>query len=51
MRTLTLAGATILPAIPSFYSRPQSIEEVVDTVVHRILDQLGLDPKTYRWGE
>lgn len=51
MRSLTLAGATMLPAIPSFYSQPQTIEEVVDTVVHRILDQLGLAPQTYRWGE
>lgn len=51
MRSLTLAGATMLPAIPSFYSRPATIEEVVDTVVDRILDQLGLNPSTYRWGE
>lgn len=51
MRSLTLAGAMMMPAIPSFYSRPQNIEEVIDTVVHRILDQLGLSPDTYRWGE
>lgn len=51
MRTVTLAGGIMLPAIPSFYSKPQSIEEVVDTVVHRVVDQLGLDPKGYRWGE
>lgn len=51
MRSLTIAGATMLPAIPSFYSRPTTIEEVVDTVVDRILDQLGLEPSTYRWGE
>ena len=40
--TLLEAGAVVLPAIPSFYSRPQSVEDVVDTVVWRILDQLGL---------
>lgn len=51
MRTVTLAGGIMLPAIPSFYSRPQTIEEVVDTVTHRILDQLGLDARGYRWGE
>ncbi|MCL4166390.1 UNVERIFIED_CONTAM: hypothetical protein GTU68_065552 [Idotea baltica] len=51
MKTLTLAGGVILPAIPSFYSRPTTIEEVVDTVTHRILDMMGLEPKTYRWGE
>jgi flavin prenyltransferase len=45
------AGAIVLPAIPSFYSRPRSIAEVVDTVVWRILDQLGLPSShAYRWG-
>jgi 4-hydroxy-3-polyprenylbenzoate decarboxylase len=48
--TLLEAGAVVLPAIPSFYSRPQSVAEVVDTVVWRILDQLGLpNSKAYRW--
>ena len=48
--TLLEAGAIVLPAIPSFYSRPGSIAEVVDTVVWRILDQLGLpSPGAYRW--
>ena len=37
--TLLEAGAIVLPAIPSFYSRPQSVADVVDTVVWRILDQ------------
>jgi flavin prenyltransferase len=50
--TLTEAGAVILPAMPSFYSRPASINEAVDTVVHRILDQVGLPvPAAYRWFE
>ena len=49
--TLLEAGAIVLPAIPSFYSRPGSVAEVVDTVVWRILDQLGLpSPGAYRWG-
>lgn len=44
------AGALVLPAIPSFYSRPDTVEAVVDTVVFRILDQLGLPhPKAHRW--
>ena len=48
--TLLEAGATLLPAIPSFYSRPQSINDVVDTVVWRILDQIGLpNSRAYRW--
>ncbi|MCI4668774.1 MAG: UbiX family flavin prenyltransferase [Bacteroidia bacterium] len=51
MQKLTMAGGMILPAIPSFYSKPKSIEEVVDTVVHRALDQIGVSIKSYRWGE
>src|SRR5438128_6550770 len=48
--TLLEAGAIVLPAIPSFYSRPDSIQAVADTVVWRILDQLGLpNPSAYRW--
>ena len=50
--TLLEAGAIVLPAIPSFYSRPHSVTAIVDTVVWRILDQIGLpDPAAYRWGE
>src|SRR6266403_1913166 len=49
--TLLEAGAVVLPAIPSFYSRPNSVTAVVDTVVWRILDQIGLsNPSAYRWG-
>src|SRR5450432_459046 len=48
--TLLEAGAILLPAIPSFYSRPNSVEDVADTVVWRILDQIGLpNPRAYRW--
>ena len=39
---LTQAGAQILPANPTFYSRPQTVEQVVDTVVARVLDHLGV---------
>ncbi len=39
---LALAGATILPANPSFYTLPTTIEQVVDTVVARVLDHLGV---------
>jgi 4-hydroxy-3-polyprenylbenzoate decarboxylase len=50
--TLLEAGAIVLPAIPSFYSRPGSVTAVVDTVVWRILDQIGLPSQAaYRWGE
>ncbi len=48
--TLLEAGAIVLPAIPSFYSRPQSVRDVVDTVIWRILDQVGLpNPRAFRW--
>jgi 4-hydroxy-3-polyprenylbenzoate decarboxylase len=46
------AGAILLPASPSFYSRPATLAELADTVVWRILDQLGLDdPNACRWRE
>ena len=42
MATLTEAGATIIPASPSFYGRQQTIGELVDTIVARVLDHLGI---------
>jgi|SRR5215471_10347982 len=49
---LLLAGATILPANPSFYTQPKTVEEVVDTVVGRVLDHLGVAHRlSARWGE
>lgn len=50
--TLIEAGAVVLPASPHFYGRPKTVEAVVDTVVERILDQMGLPaPAAYRWTE
>ena len=50
--TLLEAGALLLPAIPSFYHRPQTVEEVADTLVARILDQLGVEHDLVkRWKE
>jgi len=40
--TLLEAGAMMLPAIPSFYGKPKTVEDVVDTVVARVLDHLQL---------
>lgn len=52
MRLLTLAGAVILPATPSFYSKPKTIEAAVDTVIARVLDHLGVaNTLQKRWGE
>jgi len=51
METLLLAGADILPASPSFYSKPATIEELVNTVTERILCKLGYCEGTYKWKE
>jgi flavin prenyltransferase len=54
LRNLTAvaeAGAIVLPAAPGFYHRPTKVGELVDFVVQRILDQLGLDIEiARRWG-
>jgi 4-hydroxy-3-polyprenylbenzoate decarboxylase len=42
MAAVTRAGALVLPAMPSFYGRPRTVEELIDTVVGRVLDHLGL---------
>jgi 4-hydroxy-3-polyprenylbenzoate decarboxylase len=50
--TLARAGAIVLPAVPSFYTRPATVTAVVDTVVDRIFDQLGIDRGLVpRWGQ
>ena len=51
MKTITEAGGIICPAVPSFYNKPKTIEEVAETVVNRVLDLAGLDNPSYRWGE
>jgi 4-hydroxy-3-polyprenylbenzoate decarboxylase len=51
MTTLTEAGAVILPATPSFYSLPQDIETLCQTVIERITAMLGIEGKRYEWGE
>ncbi len=51
MTTITEAGGIICPATPSFYSKPQTIEEVADTVVQRVLQLAGIDSNGYKWGE
>lgn len=51
METLTLAGAIICPASPSFYSRPGNIDDLVMTVVDRIVSLAGFENESYRWME
>lgn len=52
MVAATEAGAVVLPAMPAFYTRPQSIADMVDFVVGRVCDQLGVEHGlSKRWGE
>src|SRR5437667_3067240 len=46
------AGAVVLPAMPAFYTRPQSLQDAIDFIVGRICDQLGVEHQLFpRWGE
>ena len=49
MKKLTLAGAIICPATPSFYSNPKTIDDLVMTVVERIIDLAGFNSNGFRW--
>lgn len=52
MLKLTQLGAVIIPASPGFYMQPTSVEQLVDFIVARILDQLGIEQDLMpRWGE
>jgi 4-hydroxy-3-polyprenylbenzoate decarboxylase len=52
MTAVTEAGATVFPVIPAFYSKPQSMEEMVRTYVQRVLAHVGLEqPEAFVWGE
>jgi 4-hydroxy-3-polyprenylbenzoate decarboxylase len=51
LTTLAEAGAVVLPASPSFYSHPETLEAVCATVTDRILSRLGIDAPRYEWGK
>ncbi|MES9999848.1 MAG: flavin prenyltransferase UbiX [Candidatus Thiodiazotropha lotti] len=52
MLKLSRMGAVIMPANPGFYHNPQRVEDIVDFMVSRILDQLGVENRlSPRWGE
>jgi 4-hydroxy-3-polyprenylbenzoate decarboxylase len=51
MKTVTEAGGIICPATPSFYSLPETVEMVAETVIDRVIDLAGFDSTSYRWGE
>ncbi len=54
LRNLTIcaeAGAVVLPAMPAFYTRPQTVQDMVDFVVGRVCDQVGVEHRLFeRWG-
>lgn len=50
MTALAEMGAIIAPPLPAFYNKPETVLDIVDHSVHRVLDLLGLpDPETRRW--
>ncbi len=52
METVTLAGATILPPMLAFYHRPKTIDDLVDQIVGKVLDQFRIPHQLFsRWGE
>lgn len=51
MRQITIAGGIIVPASPSFYSKPKNFDELAATVVDRVLDLAGFENVTYRWND
>jgi len=49
MKTITEAGGIICPATPSFYSKPQTVNEVVQTVIDRVLNLAEIETNSYQW--
>ena len=49
MKTITEAGGIIMPASPSFYSKPNNFEELAETVINRVIDLADLKKDSYRW--
>ncbi len=51
LTTLARAGALVMPAMPSFYGKPETMDQLLDTVLARVVDHLGLDHDlAHRWG-
>ncbi len=51
MKLISLAGGIICPASPSFYSKPETIADLVNTIVDRVLHLAGFNVDTYQWGK
>ena len=50
MKKITESGGIICPATPSFYSKPQTFEELAATVIDRVITLIGLQNNSYSWG-
>jgi 4-hydroxy-3-polyprenylbenzoate decarboxylase len=51
LTTVAEAGAVVLPAMPAFYTLPKSVDDMIDFVVGRVCDQLGVEHRLFpRWG-
>jgi 4-hydroxy-3-polyprenylbenzoate decarboxylase len=51
MLNVTQAGAVVMPPVPAFYAKPETVQDIVDQTVGRALDLFGLDSGIQRWGE
>jgi len=51
MKIVTEAGGIICPATPSFYSKPETFEQLASTVIDRVIDLCGFENESYRWNE
>lgn len=49
MKKIIFAGGIICPAMPSFYSKPKSINDLVDTVIQKVLQLIGIEIKFFEW--
>ncbi|MEO6190073.1 MAG: UbiX family flavin prenyltransferase [Saprospiraceae bacterium] len=50
MKTVTLAGGIMCPAIPSFYSGSNNLNDILSSVTNRVIDLLGLESNSFEWG-
>ena len=51
METVTLAGATVLPPVPAFYHKPETIDDLLRHTAGKVLDQFGIPHNAFkRWG-
>jgi 4-hydroxy-3-polyprenylbenzoate decarboxylase len=51
LTALAEAGAVVVPASPAFYGQPSGIDDLVDFVVGKVLDQIGVEHRLYRRGD